>query len=268
MFGILGVLAALGLGIWRLARNRVPGLWTPERQALYRVAIAFETDPTKLSALAAKFQDEGFPDKAAALRARAKLPTVNGEETAKYATIARKAFGSKNPEAVRAVAAGFEQSGRGATADALRDYATGLDVTVRVIPLVDNPFPTTFHTARKPLGPMPNANPSGPPGTSGPATSSAPQGAPTHADLRADHAALHQDHAGLAADHQKILAAIEEVNRKLAGAPWLAGVQPGGDSPDTACVLVIVTDITPAVTDAVPTHARGVPVYVRDVRGN
>ncbi len=268
MYPLFGLLAALGIVMWRVVKNSTPGVWTPERQALYRVAISTETDAGKLKALAAKFRADGFPEEASNLEARAALPSMHGEKRAKYAAIARKAFRSRNPAAVREVAAGYERLGMGATAEALRNTAAGIDVAKRSGQFRGAPFPTGFHLALVPNGaPAASPSPSG-----GVPDGGAPNGgqpadmAAQHAALHQDHAALHQDHGQLSAEHGIIMAALQDIQAKLSGAPWLQGVNVGGEGA-TECIVVYVTDATPDVIDAIPTHARGVPVRVVDGRG-
>jgi len=128
------LIGAAAFGAWRWSRNRKPGVWTPERAALYATAMRYERDPAKLAHWADFFAKEGFPDKANALRARIQIPKVHGEGRSQRAAIARRAFGSENAEAVRAVAARYEGLGCGATADLLHRHARGLEVAAQVPP--------------------------------------------------------------------------------------------------------------------------------------
>jgi hypothetical protein len=258
---IFGLVALLGWGAWRMLHNKVPGNWTPERQAMYRVAMAFETDPDRLRDYAKKFADDGFPRHAANLYARSRIPQMAGEERAKYAAVARKALSSQKPDAVREVAAGYEQAGMGAAAEAMRDYARGLDVIAKAKSYRGAPYQRQYH-----LIAVPQPAVAAPPTAPNDAPTADPN-APAHAALRQDHVGLHQDHTKLSTEHHHIMTAIHDLQTKLGGAPWLRGVAVGGEDEATMCILVHVTDATPDVVDAVPTHSMGVPVYVRDARG-
>lgn len=268
MYPLLGLLAALGIVMWRVAKNSIPGVWTPERQALYRVALATETDPKKLAALSAKYAAEGFPEQAAALKARIAIPSMTGEDRRAMQAIVRKAFGSKKPHAVRNVAAGCERLGMGATAEGLRQYAIGLDIAQKSFGFRGAPFPNQFHGATSSGVAVPQPPPGaveGPP--NGPIdVSSTDAMRVQHEALHQDHRALHRDHAALHADHGIIMAALTDIQSKLNGAPWLQGVTVAGEG-NTECIVVLVTDATPDVIDAIPTHSRGVPVRVQDGRG-
>jgi hypothetical protein len=147
MFG-LAILAAVAYSFWRWQRNKEPGLWTPERAALYRSAMRFEHIPEKLLKLAAYYEKEGFPDKSKNLMARAELATHHqrmaeyGVADPRMATILdatdlrnrimRRALTSQNPVAIEEVAASFEGEGCGASAEVLRDIAHGLEVAQRL----------------------------------------------------------------------------------------------------------------------------------------
>lgn len=132
MFGF-AVAIFLALGYWRYRVNRIPGLWTSEREAMYRFAMQHERDPRKLKEIADHFESDGFQDRANALRARAALASSSVTSQAAYDQVMRKALLSQNPDVVRAVAARYERSGRGASADLLRNYAEGVEARKSIV---------------------------------------------------------------------------------------------------------------------------------------
>jgi hypothetical protein len=127
-------LAAIAVFVlWRFSANRQTGTWTPERRALYRFALSVEREPARISKVANYFQREGFPAEAIALRQRTNLPSIAGERRDDRARLMRAALASRRPDGVRALAAGFECLGYGASSDALRSWARGLELA-RMVP--------------------------------------------------------------------------------------------------------------------------------------
>ena len=131
MFGF-AVFAFLALGVWRVHVNRVVGVWTPEKEALYRYGIQHIHDPRRLTQMADHFEKDGFRDRALVFRERAKLVHVSGEAQNNYSHVMRKALASQNPDSIRTVAHRYEKSGRGASAEMLRSYANGLQASREV----------------------------------------------------------------------------------------------------------------------------------------
>jgi hypothetical protein len=119
--------------LWRWNANRQTGTWTPERRALYRFALSVEREPGRINKVASYFQREGFPAEALALRQRVHLPSIAGERRDDRARLMRAALASRRPDGVRALAAGFECLGYGASSDALRSWARGLELA-RMVP--------------------------------------------------------------------------------------------------------------------------------------
>jgi hypothetical protein len=125
MLPILALLFAFGA--WRYLAQR-PGAWTAERAAVYAHLVAVEKDGQKLLAASKSFMTQGFPAEAAALKARAILPTVTGEGRSMRAGLFRQAMRSRRPSGVREMAEALQAQGYGASARQLRGHARGLEV--------------------------------------------------------------------------------------------------------------------------------------------
>ena len=121
------LIALLAFGAWRWHAQKV-GSWTAERAALYAHLVSVEKDGTKLLAASKSFLAQGFPVEAAALKARALVPTITGEDRDMRARIFRQALYSRRPSGVREVAEALQSQGYGASARQLRGYARGLEV--------------------------------------------------------------------------------------------------------------------------------------------
>jgi hypothetical protein len=129
------LLASGVFGLWRWHQNQKPALWTPERHAIYSTAMRYERDPKKLAHWADWFAKEGLHPQASALRARIQVPSIHGEGRTTRAEIVRRALRSRNHEAVRELAVGYEKQGYGATANALHGYARGLELSRNIRPV-------------------------------------------------------------------------------------------------------------------------------------
>lgn len=127
----------LGLFIlWRYYAHKTNvGDLTPERQAVYSMAISFEKDPERLNRLADAFKEAGLFEQARALRNRAKLPTVPANVQLARAAALKQALSSTDPVAIRGLALVFESQGAGASAGILRDYAQGLEQALPIPPV-------------------------------------------------------------------------------------------------------------------------------------
>jgi len=125
MLPILALLFAFGA--WRYWAQK-PGAWTAERAAVYAHLVAVEKDGQKLLAASKSFLAQGFPAEAAALKARAILPTVTGEGRSMRADLFRQAMRSRRPSGVREMAEALQAQGYGASARQLRGHARGLEV--------------------------------------------------------------------------------------------------------------------------------------------
>lgn len=130
----LAVLSLAGIA-WRVNSTRksakhVDPAVAAERAVIYDLAINSKADPDKLRTLAQAFREEGMEVEADMIEKRAALaeapPDVKAERTAIY----KQALGSKNPEAIREVAAGFDELGASGAAVKLRSVATGLETAM------------------------------------------------------------------------------------------------------------------------------------------
>ncbi len=98
-----------------------------ERAVIFDTAINQVKDPEKLRALAKSFREEGLTAEATLLDQRAALATASPEEKAARTEIYKKALASKNPAAIREVAAAFDDIGATGCAVSLRVVAKGLE---------------------------------------------------------------------------------------------------------------------------------------------
>jgi|ERR1700690_3244155 len=127
----------LGLFIlWRYYAHKTnDGDLTPERQAVYSMAMSFEKDPERLNTLSDAFRKAGLYEQARALANRAKLPTLPANVQLARAQALKAALSSTDPTAVRGLALVFESQGAGASAGFLRDYAQGLEQSLSIPPV-------------------------------------------------------------------------------------------------------------------------------------
>jgi len=148
------ILTGLGLfGFWKWVTSSAegPGLpLSPPDHAKYWLALRYEGDPSVLKALSAEFKRKGYVGEAAALLARANLPTESPTVQGDHAAILQGALRSQRPEGIHKVSIGFEQAGKGASARLLRRYARGLRVyqSIPAIPAPQPPPPA--HPPRQP----------------------------------------------------------------------------------------------------------------------
>jgi hypothetical protein len=121
----------VGLGVWGLrslfAQARPGREMNVAQSAIYWAALRWETDPQKLLAMAAVFDQEGFTPQASALRKRSALEQVSHEQHAARQAALRKALASTDPQAVKTLAAAFEGEGLGDSAQLLHAWARGLE---------------------------------------------------------------------------------------------------------------------------------------------
>jgi hypothetical protein len=131
----------LGLFIlWRYYAHKTNvGELTPERQAVYSMAMTFEKDPVRLTTLADAFKTAGLYEQARALRNRAKLPTLPANVQLARGQALKAALSSTDPVAVRGLALVFESEGAGSAAGILRDYAQGLEQSLPIPPVQMTP---------------------------------------------------------------------------------------------------------------------------------
>jgi hypothetical protein len=131
-----------GFLLWRFFVNKNnPTVLTPERQAVYSMAMAFQQDPKKLLALADAFDKVGHGEQAKALRKRAALPTLPANVQAARQKAFKNALNSHDPKTIHSLADVFESQGMGRAAGMLRDYAEGLDTADGVRPVKLPPIP-------------------------------------------------------------------------------------------------------------------------------
>jgi hypothetical protein len=137
----VGLWLPLGLFIlWRYYAHKTNvGELTPERQAVYSMAMSFEQNPERLTALADAFKSAGLFEQARALRNRAKLPTLPANVQLARAQALKAALSSTDPVAIRGLALVFESQGAGASAGILRDYAQGLEQSLAIPPVQMTP---------------------------------------------------------------------------------------------------------------------------------
>ena len=125
----LGILGLVSLAAYQ-AMKPGPGVMTPERRLVFRHAlnkIDPPLPPEKLSELADLFDAQGLPAYSEILRKRAAMRSRPPEVKAAYRAAFRKAMGSTDANAVRALATALESQGLVGNAAKLRTYAIGLD---------------------------------------------------------------------------------------------------------------------------------------------
>jgi hypothetical protein len=101
-------------------------MMTPERQAVYEVALNEAKDPAKIEALAATFAAEGLTAQARILQKRAELRRLPPEIKAARKEAFRKALSSTNKAAILDLAREYQAQGCGGAARKLYEYAQGL----------------------------------------------------------------------------------------------------------------------------------------------
>lgn len=127
--------------VWRYYANARAnsGDLTPERAAVYAMAMKFAKDPQKLVVLADAFDDAGLHDQARALRKRSKLPSLPANVQAARQRALREALASTDAEHVKNLAKVFENEGLGSAAAILKDYASGLESAAEIHPVALTP---------------------------------------------------------------------------------------------------------------------------------
>lgn len=125
---------AIGLGAWRYHVNKTRKGMTPERKALFAVAMRTWKNPAKLNKLADMFDKEDLSKEAGQLRARAKLPESK-EIQEKINSVVKLGLKSDDPQSIRFAANKIEAKGATASATTLRQYANGIEVAKTVIPV-------------------------------------------------------------------------------------------------------------------------------------
>jgi hypothetical protein len=126
------------LAAWRV-RNRKPKGLTPQRRAVFEGALVTLKDPTKLRELADVYTKEGLTSEADILRKRAAIRELPKAIKLQRKAVFKKAINSKNPDAIRDVAAAFAGEGCFGAARDLNAHADSLlvDVIEEEIPEVD-----------------------------------------------------------------------------------------------------------------------------------
>lgn len=140
-------LIPIGLFVWwrYLVNVKNTGDLTPERQAAYALAMSYSRDPDKILVLAKAFDDSGLHEQARALRKRASLPTLPKNAKAARAKAFKDAFQSTDPKSVLSLAVVFESEGMGAAARILKDYASGLEQSIDIPPVILHTVPPEAH---------------------------------------------------------------------------------------------------------------------------
>jgi hypothetical protein len=132
------ILIPLGLIVWwrYSVHKHNTGDLTPERQAAYTLAMTFARDPGKLSVLAQAFDDTGLHEQARALRKRAGLSGLPKHTKEMRQKAFKMAFSSTDSKTVLELAAVFEAEGMGSAAQMLKDYASGLEQSLAIPPVI------------------------------------------------------------------------------------------------------------------------------------
>lgn len=134
----------VGSAAWRSMKRNPKGL-TAERRAIYEGAISSLKEPEKLQELAAEFEREGLKEESAMLRKRAAVRNLPNNVKKQRKAIFRAGMKSKDPDAIKALAAQFGAEGCfGAERDLLERAETllvAVEDEVVEIPLDDEPEP-------------------------------------------------------------------------------------------------------------------------------
>ena len=110
-FGLDPMSLGIGLLAWLAFKKQTGtkfGEMTPERDELFRNAMAHCADPARLGKLAEIFRKEGLKAEAVMLRKRAEWRARSDVKRAEHAAIFEKALASENVGAILGVAAAFE----------------------------------------------------------------------------------------------------------------------------------------------------------------
>lgn len=117
--------AAGGAGYFRYRKKKQKKL-TPDQEKIYSQALKSMEDPSKLNALAEKFEELGYKHQAEMLRKRAKLRALPPDVKAKRKKAFKDGMKLTDPLKVKQLADLFEKEGAVGSADKLRQYAKGL----------------------------------------------------------------------------------------------------------------------------------------------
>ena len=124
------IAASVGALAWKHSKKK--GM-TPERKKVFEAAMRSLRDPAKLEALADAFCKEGLKAECKELQKRANLMKLSQSNDPKAKAVLagrkvafKKAMGSKDPGAIKKVAAAFHNMGHYESAAKLRNYAKGL----------------------------------------------------------------------------------------------------------------------------------------------
>lgn len=120
-----GVLFA-GWLAWRKQTGTNFGVLTPDREDLYRNALAHLQDPDKMKALADAFEKEGLKLQAKLLRKRAEWRSRDAAKRDQHEAVYQKALLSENATAVVEIAKAFESMTATAKAARLYEHARNL----------------------------------------------------------------------------------------------------------------------------------------------
>lgn len=130
MFGFDPLTIGVGALVWFAFKKKSGtdfGALTPEREEVYRNAMAHCADGAKLVQLAQAFQQEGLRAEAAMLRRRAEWRGRTEVVRKKHAEVYDKAMASENVPAILAVATAFEDMTATYKASQLRERAQALN---------------------------------------------------------------------------------------------------------------------------------------------
>jgi acetyl/propionyl-CoA carboxylase alpha subunit len=130
MFGVDPLSIGVGLLVWLAFRKQTGtqfGAMTPEREELFRNAMAHCADPAKLVALADIFKQEGLKAEAFVLRKRAEWRARSQAKREEHAAIFEKAMKSENVAAILTIAQAFEDMTASFKAQQLRTYVQSLN---------------------------------------------------------------------------------------------------------------------------------------------
>lgn len=116
----------IGLGIvaWLAVRKQGQtqfGALTPQREEIFKNAMAHLMDPRRMVQLATEFQQQGLNVQAYLLRKRAEWRSRSPEQRRAHEVIFHKAMASENIEAIAAVANAFEAQTATSMAEKLRE---------------------------------------------------------------------------------------------------------------------------------------------------
>ena len=130
MFGVDPLSIGVGVLVWLAVRKQTStefGAMNPEREELFRNAMAHCADPSKLVKLAEIFHREGLKAQAIVLKKRAEWRARTEEKKKEHADIFARAMASKNIAAILNIAAAFEDMTATFKAEQLRKHAQALN---------------------------------------------------------------------------------------------------------------------------------------------